>query len=66
MNILVVGGAGYVGGGIVDKLKQTQCNSYDSLIYEESYRKDVNFVYGDIRDHDKLLPLLKENDAVIC
>ncbi len=66
MNILVVGGAGYVGGGIVDKLKQTHnVTVYDSLIYEESYRKDVNFVYGDIRDYDKLLPLLKENDAVI-
>lgn len=66
MNVLVVGGAGYVGGGIVDKLKQTHnVTVYDSLIYEESYRKDVNFVYGDIRDHDKLLPLLKENDAVI-
>jgi len=66
VNILVVGGAGYVGGGIVDKLKQTHnVTVYDSLIYEESYRKDVNFVYGDIRDHDKLLPLLKENDAVI-
>jgi len=66
VNILVVGGAGYVGGGIVDKLKQTHnVTVYDSLIYEESYRKDVNFVYGDIRNHDKLLPLLKENDAVI-
>ena len=66
MNILVVGGAGYVGGGIVDKLKQTHnVTVYDSLIYEESYRKDVNFVYGDIRDQDKLLPLLKEHDAVI-
>ena len=66
MNILVVGGAGYVGGGIVDKLKQTHnVTVYDSLIYEESYRKDVNFVYGDIRDHDKLLRFLKANDAVI-
>jgi nucleoside-diphosphate-sugar epimerase len=66
VNILVVGGAGYVGGGIVDKLKQTHnVTVYDSLIYEESYRKDVNFVYGDIRDHDKLLRLLKANDAVI-
>ena len=66
MNILVVGGAGYVGGGIVDKLKEVHnVTVYDSLIYEESYRKDVNFVYGDVRDHNKLLPLLKENDAVI-
>ena len=66
MNILIVGGAGYVGGGIVDKLKKNhQVTVYDSLIYEESYRKDVNFVYGDVRDQSKLLKLLKNNDAVI-
>ena len=66
MNILIVGGAGYVGGGIVDKLKKHhQVTVYDSLIYEESYRKDVNFVYGDIRDQSKLLKLFKNHDAVI-
>ena len=66
MNVLVVGGAGYVGGGIVDKLKpKHNVTVYDSLIYEESYRKDVNFVNGDIRDTDKLLPLLDKSDAVI-
>jgi len=66
VNILIVGGAGYVGGGIVDKLKKHhQVTVYDSLIYEESYRKDVNFVYGDVRDQSKLLKLFKNNDAVI-
>jgi len=66
VNILIVGGAGYVGGGIVDKLKKHhQVTVYDSLIYEESYRKDVNFVYGDIRDQSKLLKLFKNHDAVI-
>jgi len=61
VNILIVGGAGYVGGGIVDKLKKHhQVTVYDSLIYEESYRKDVNFVYGDIRDQSKLLKLFKK------
>ena len=66
MKVLVVGGAGYVGGGIVDKLKENHSVTvYDSLIYEESYRKDVKFVYGDIRDHEKLLELLNSNDAVI-
>tara|TARA_B100001564_G_scaffold172738_1_gene145305 strand:- start:3621 stop:4553 length:933 start_codon:yes stop_codon:yes gene_type:complete len=66
VNVLVVGGAGYVGGGIVDKLKEKHnVTVYDSLIYEESYRKDVNFVYGDIREKDKLLNLFKNNDAVI-
>jgi len=66
VNILVVGGAGYVGGGIVDKLKeQHNVTVYDSLIYEESYRKDVTFVNGDIRDTNKLLPLLDHADSVI-
>ena len=66
MNILIVGGAGYVGGGIVDNLKNKHnVTIYDSLIYEESYRKDVNFVYGDIREKDKLLNLFQNNDAVI-
>jgi len=66
MNVLVVGGAGYVGGGIVDKLKEKHnVTVYDSLIYEESYRKDVNFVYGDIREKDKLLNLFENNDAII-
>tara|TARA_Y100000817_G_scaffold88683_1_gene69042 strand:- start:287 stop:1219 length:933 start_codon:yes stop_codon:yes gene_type:complete len=66
VNVLVVGGAGYVGGGIVDKLKENHnVTVFDSLIYEESYRKDVNFVYGDIRDKDKLLSVLNKNDAVI-
>ena len=64
MNILIVGGAGYVGGGIAITSKHN-VTVYDSLIYEESYRKDVNFIYGDIREHDKLLPLFVQNDAVI-
>jgi nucleoside-diphosphate-sugar epimerase len=66
VNILIVGGAGYVGGGIVDKLTLNHnVTVYDSLIYEESYRKDVNFIYGDIRDQKKLLTLFEQHDAVI-
>ena len=46
MKILVVGGAGYVGGGIVDKLMNNHdVTVYDSLIYETSYRKKVNFIF---------------------
>ena len=66
MNILVVGGAGYVGGGIVDKLQENhQVTVYDSLIYENEFRKNVNFIYGDIRDYSKLNNLLKNYDAVV-
>jgi len=66
MNILVVGGAGYVGGGIVDKLQEKhQITVYDSLIYENEFRKNVNFIYGDIRDYSKLNNIVKNYDAVV-
>lgn len=66
MKILVVGGAGYVGGGIVDKLMNNHdVTVYDSLIYETSYRKKVNFIFGDIRDYEKLNAILNDYDAVI-
>jgi nucleoside-diphosphate-sugar epimerase len=66
MKILVVGGAGYVGGGIVDKLMNNyDVTVYDSLIYETSYRKKVKFIFGDIRDYQKLNAILNDFDAVI-
>ncbi len=66
MDILVVGGAGYVGGGIVDLLsKKHNVTVYDSLIYENSFRKDVDFIFGDIRDYKKINLILKNYDAVI-
>ena len=66
MKVLIVGGAGYVGGGIVDLLlKENEVTVYDSLIYENSYRKNVNFIFGDIRDYKKINNILDQFDAVI-
>lgn len=67
MNILVVGGAGYVGGAVTDLLKETDHNVrvYDNLLFEESYRKDVDFVLGDIRNEKLLLENLKWANTVI-
>ena len=67
MNVLVVGGAGYVGGAVTDLLMNTRHNVrvYDKLLYEESYRKPVEFVYGDVRDGEKLNPQLRWADAVV-
>ncbi len=67
MNILVVGGAGYIGGAVTDILQETDHRTrvYDSLVYEESYRKPVEFVYGDIRDSDLLREQLDWADSVI-
>ena len=66
MKVLIVGGAGYVGGGIVDLLsKENEVTVYDSLIYENSYRKNVDFIFGDIRDYKKINNILQQHDAVI-
>ena len=67
MNILIVGGAGYLGGAITDLLRKSQHNIlvYDLLLYEETYRKPVPFVYGDIRDRKKLKTHLDWADVVI-
>jgi nucleoside-diphosphate-sugar epimerase len=67
MNILIVGGSGYIGGAVTDMLQSTrhQVRVYDVLLYEESYRKPVEFIFGDIRDQDRLRKQLDWCDAVI-
>jgi nucleoside-diphosphate-sugar epimerase len=67
MNVLIVGGAGYVGGAVTDRLLQTghAARIYDSLLYEEEYRKPVPLVVGDIRDGDRLRPHLRWADVVV-
>lgn len=66
-NVLVVGGAGYVGGAVTDIISNSNHNIkvYDSLLYEDRYMKDVPFVRGDVRDSDKLKKELKWADTVI-
>jgi nucleoside-diphosphate-sugar epimerase len=67
MKVLVVGGAGYLGGAVTDLLKDSahEFRVYDALLYEESYRKPVPFVYGDVRDRERLKEQLCWADAVI-
>ena len=66
-NVLVVGGAGYVGGGIADRLLEMghAVRVYDCLLYEDVYLKPVDFVYGDIRDESRLRPHLRWADAAV-
>lgn len=66
-NVLIVGGAGYVGGALTDVLAQSEhlIRVFDVLLYEDSYRKPVEFVFGDVRDHEALKPQLDWADAVI-
>lgn len=67
MKILVVGGAGYVGGAVTDVLTESEheVRVYDALLYEESYLKPVDFVFGDVRDRQTLEPHLKWADVVV-
>jgi nucleoside-diphosphate-sugar epimerase len=67
MNILIVGGAGYLGGAVTDLLANSAHNLlvYDVLLYEETYRKKVPFVYGDIRDRGRLKKYLDWADVVV-
>lgn len=65
--VLVVGGAGYIGGALTDMFNSSHIkyDVYDSLVYEELYLKDVNLIHGDIRDTKKLGSIINNYDSVI-
>jgi len=66
-NVLVVGGAGYIGGTLTDQLIAAGYNTrvYDNLLFEERYLKPVDFICGDVRDQAKLAPHMKWADTVV-
>ncbi len=68
MNILVVGGAGYVGGAVTDLLLKNSDNKiivYDALLYESLFQKNVDFIFGDIRNKNLLKKYLDWADTVV-
>jgi nucleoside-diphosphate-sugar epimerase len=64
-NILVVGGAGYIGGALTDRLRDYNFRVYDNLLYDNIFRKPVDFVFGDIREKSKLKKQIEWADVVI-
>ena len=69
-NILVIGGAGYVGCKLIPALleKEYKVTVFDLMIYGNklpSKNKNLKIVKGDIRDISKLNEILKNQDAVI-
>jgi nucleoside-diphosphate-sugar epimerase len=65
--VLVVGGAGYIGGAVTELLLEQKIpfTVYDSLIYESHYLKKVDFIRGDVRDTAKLKAVLSEVTHVV-
>jgi nucleoside-diphosphate-sugar epimerase len=65
--ILVCGGAGYIGGLTCDYLIRDgfDVTVYDNLLYENRFLKEIPFIYGDIRDTDKLYEASKDFDVVV-
>ena len=66
-NVLVVGGAGYIGGLTCDYLIREGFNVtvYDNLLYENRFLKEIPFIYGDIRDTEKLYKVSKNFDVIV-
>lgn len=66
--ILIVGGAGYLGGYMTDVFlckDEYEVTVYDSLLYETRFLKEVPFINGDIRDTEKLGKILSGFDVVV-
>ena len=66
-NVLVVGGAGYIGGCLTDVLVGQGHNVtvFDRLLYEERFLKEVPFVFGDVRDTGALASIHHKYDKII-
>ena len=65
--VLLVGGAGYIGGLTCDHLIKDgfDVTVYDNLLYENRFLKDIPFIYGDVRDTEKLYKVSKNYDIII-
>lgn len=68
-NILVLGGAGYIGGLVTDYINEQKdlplAKVYDNLLYEDRFLKDVPFICGDIRDTKSVLKNVENTETVI-
>lgn len=75
MNVLITGGAGYLGSVLIERLFNnggiTKLTVYDNLMYNQtslihySWRKNFEFIYGDVRDQEKLSKYVDEADVII-
>ena len=74
MNILITGGAGYIGSTLVKYYLDTgnRVTVVDNLLYKQvslsqyCYNKKFNFIKLDVRDSNELKKLVAANDVVSC
>ena len=63
-NILITGGAGYIGSHIVEQLVKTKSNIiiFDNLVtgYKRLINKKAKFINGDIQNKIKLTKIIKD------
>jgi len=62
--ILIVGGAGFLGSALTSILDD-DFTVYDNLLYHEEYLYPYKFVYGDVRDENKLKRIFPKFDTII-
>ena len=73
VTVLVTGGAGYIGSVLVTELlnKGYKVIVIDNFIYKQTSlshlvrNKNLEIVFGDVRDHDLVLEFLKKADVII-
>ena len=73
LNILVIGGSGYIGSVLVEKLlnKQYNITVVDNLYFNQSslfhlcHYKNFKFILGDIRDKTLIKSEVNKNDVII-
>ena len=72
MNVLITGGAGYIGSELVQYfIDNNKVTVIDNLMYDSTSllryagHKNFNFIKEDVRNYDAMSDLLKKNDIII-
>jgi nucleoside-diphosphate-sugar epimerase len=72
MNVLITGGAGYIGSELIQHfIEDNKVTVVDNLMYDSTSllryagHENFNFVKEDVRNYDTMSKLLKKNDVII-